>query len=186
MRFHETIKGVNLEFETDKSLFSPAKVDDGTRALLNFIDFKNDDFILDLGCGYGVVGILAAKIIGENRVVMIDKDPKAIEYSKINSKLNGVGEIKVLKSDGLENLNEIGFTKIISNPPYHVDFSIPKRFIEKGFNRLKIGGEIYMVTKRRKWYKNKIISIFGGVKIKEHKGYHIFIAEKRSNNYANK
>src|SRR6056297_2524627 len=186
MKFHESLKGVHLEFKTDNSLFSPSRIDFGTRALLNFIEFKKDDFILDLGCGYGVVGILAAKIIGENKVFMIDKDPKAIEYSKINSKLNNVRKIKILKSDDIENLNEIGFTKIISNPPYHVDFSIPKRFIEKGFNRLKIGGEIYMVTKRRKWYKNKIISIFGGVKIKEHKGYHIFIAEKRSEKYANK
>jgi len=67
----------------------------------------------------------------------------------------------------------------------HADFSVPKHFIEKGFNRLKVGGKIYMVTKRKDWYKNKFIAIFGGVKIEEFDGYFVFCAEKRSTQYAN-
>lgn len=73
----------------------------------------------------------------------------------------------------------------LSNPPYHADFSVPKEFIEKGFNRLQIGGKMYMVTKRKDWYKNKLISIFGGVKIWEIDGYYVFLAIKKQSSYAN-
>ena len=66
------------------------------------------------------------------------------------------------------------------------DFSIPKHFIEKGFNRLRIGGKMYMVTKRKDWYKNKLSAIFGGVKIYEIDGYFVFCAEKRNSKYSNK
>jgi 16S rRNA (guanine1207-N2)-methyltransferase len=86
----------------------------------------------------------------------------------------------------LDALDETGFDCILSNPPYHTDFSVAKRFIEKGFNRLKPGGRMYMVTKRKEWYKNKFISVFGGVRIYEIDGYYVFEAEKRSKNFAGK
>jgi len=59
------------------------------------------------------------------------------------------------------------------------DFSVPKRFIEDSFKKLEIGGYMYMVTKRKKWYKNKLISVFGGVQIKEKDGYFVFISQKK-------
>lgn len=58
--------------------------------------------------------------------------------------------------------------------------------MEKGFNRLKIGGKMYMVTKRKKWYKNKLIAIFGGVKIDKIDDYFVFMSIKTSHKYANK
>jgi len=61
---------------------------------------------------------------------------------------------------------------------------VAKAFIEKGFNRLKLGGRMLMVVKRREWYKNKLISVFGGVKIHEIDGYYVFEAVKKSPNYA--
>jgi len=60
---------------------------------------------------------------------------------------------------------------------------VPKLFIEKGFNRLAIGGKFYMVTKRKDWYKNKFVAIFGGVRIYEAGGYFIFEAERRTHSY---
>jgi 16S rRNA (guanine1207-N2)-methyltransferase len=60
---------------------------------------------------------------------------------------------------------------------------VAKAFIEKGFNRLKIGGKMVMVTKRKDWYKNKLSSIFGGVRIYEINGYFVFEAERRSKYY---
>lgn len=64
------IKDINLKFITNNKLFSPRNIDIGTLSMLEEIDFNNEGKILDLGCGYGVVGILAAKIIGEDKVVM--------------------------------------------------------------------------------------------------------------------
>jgi len=154
--------------------------------MLDVIDFPPTGKILDLGCGYGVVGIVAAKHTAPENVFMSDTDKIAIKYATINAKHNGVPSVNIIQSNAYENIQASGFTIIASNPPYHADFSVPKLFIEKGFNRLAIGGKFYMVTKRRDWYKNKFIAIFGGVRIHEAEGYFIFEAQKRSNSYSPK
>ena len=173
------IKGITLKFETDDKLFSPSAIDIGTITMLTQTEFQSTDKILDLGCGYGVVGILASKLIGENNVTLCDFSDDAIKLSKINADINGVPNIKIIKSNGLENIIDNDFTLILSNPPYHVDFSVPKQFIEIGFKKLTIGGKMVMVTKRKDWYKNKLTSIFGGTKVINLNGYYVFIAEKR-------
>ncbi len=178
------IKGVDLVFETIKSLFSPRAIDLGTLSMLSVVEFGENEKVLDLGCGYGVVGILAAKIVGEENVVMLDIDEEAVKLAQKNALLNGVPGVKTIQSDGFTNLDEKDFTLILCNPPYHTDFSVAKVFIEKGFNRLCIGGRMYMVTKRKKWYKNKLIAIFGGVQILEINGYYVFMAIKKSSTYA--
>jgi len=180
------IKGIDLELETSKNCFSPGKVDAATLAMLSCIEFEPGQKVLDLGCGYGVVGITAARLIGAGSVYMVDIDPEAVSYSKKNAERNGVADVHIILSDGLEALSESGFDVILSNPPYHADFSVAKKFIEKGFNRLKIGGKMLMVTKRREWYKNKFISVFGGVRIHEIDGYLVFEAERRNLSYAKK
>ena len=177
-----TIKNENLMFETDPSNFSPNNIDIGTLAMLSVTDFSPNDKVLDLGCGYGVVGILAGKLIGPQNITMCDISESAIKQAKINAKLNQVPDIDIRLSDGLQNVSDNDFTLILSNPPYHTDFSVPKHFIEVGFKKLVLGGKLIMVTKRLDWYKNKLISTFGGVQIHEINGYYVFIAEKRKDN----
>jgi len=179
------IKDVELQFETTGSLFSPRNVDMGTLAMLSVVDFEQGDKVCDLGCGYGVVGILAAKIIGAENVTMSDIDEQAVITAKKNCALNGVPEVAVIVSDGFASVGQTNFTKIICHPPYHVDFAVPKTFIEKGFNRLAMGGAIYMVTKRRDWYFNKLTAIFGNCRVWEIDGYYVFMATKKSDKYAN-
>jgi 16S rRNA (guanine1207-N2)-methyltransferase len=183
---HANVAGIELQFETEPSLFSPAKPDRGTLAMLSRIKFEPTDKVLDLGCGYGLVGIYAAKVIGGERVWMVDNDQIAIDCAAKNLALNGVEGASVVLSDGFRDLRENNFTKIICNPPYHVDFSVPKHFIEKGFNRLELGGAMYFVTKRRTWYENKLRSIFGGVRVHEIDSYFVFEAIKKSPTYANR
>jgi 16S rRNA (guanine1207-N2)-methyltransferase len=180
-----TINNVELQFQTTPGLFSPDGVDRGTLAMLSVASFSPDDRVLDLGCGYGAVSIYAAKIFGQDRVVMSDVDETCAELAKMNAALNGVGQIRTYVSDGLAGVPDKDFTLILSNPPYHADFSIPKHFIEKGFNRLAVGGKMLMVTKRKDWYQNKLRAIFGGSRLHEIDGYFVFEAEKRSVNYAN-
>lgn len=180
------ILGKQVSLETRRGLFSPEHVDRGTLAMLSHVKIASGMRIMDLGCGCGVVGIVAAKIAGEENVFMSDADPMAVETARRNAERNGVGGVQVCVSDGFRSVDASGFDLILSNPPYQTDFSVAKGFIEKGFNRLKIGGKLYMVTKRREWYKNKLISVFGGVEIHETDGYFVFIAERRSLKYANK
>lgn len=174
------IKDVDMAFETAPSIFSPNSIDNGTLAMLSVVDFLPSDKVLDLGCGYGVVGILAGKLIGEENVIMCDVSEQAVEYAAINSRINTVPNIRILLSDGYKNIADKEFTLILSNPPYHADFSVPKHFIETGFQKLVVGGKLIMVTKRLDWYKNKLTSIFGGVKVHEINGYYVFVAEKRT------
>ena len=182
-KIEQTIKDHNLTFETHPKLFSPSQADKGTLAMLEIINFTPDDKLLDLGCGYGIVGITAAKHMPPTSVYMSDISETALKYAAHNAKANNVEGIHTLNSNAYHNINETNFTIIASNPPYHADFSVPKLFIEKGFNRLAIGGKFYMVTKRKDWYKNKFIAIFGGVHIHEKNGYYIFEAERRTQNY---
>ena len=174
------IKCVAIALETDPELFSPSGVDKGTLAMLDSIDFPVNGKVLDLGCGCGVVGIVAAKLVGEANVIMCDISQKAVEISRENAERNGVGGVKIYQSDGLRDVPERDFSMILSNPPYHTDFSVAKHFIEEGFKRLIVGGRMVMVTKRLDWYKNKLTSVFGGVKVIERDGYYVFIAEKRT------
>lgn len=176
----EIVNDVKLVFETNEQVFSPSNLDKGTLLMLSYVTWKESDKVLDLGCGYGLVGILAAKKIGEIHVVMCDILKDAVELAKINAKQNHVENIRILESNGLDFIEDSDFTLILSNPPYHVDFSVPKKFIENSYKKLLFGGKLYMVTKRKEWYKNKFISVFGGVKIEEKDGYYIFIGEKRN------
>lgn len=183
---NEVINGVSLTFETTPELFSPGAIDAGTRAMLSVAEFREDDKVLDLGCGYGVVGILAAKLIGAERVTMSDSSTKAVEYAAKNAALNGVGGVRTILSGGFQNIDDKDYSLILSNPPYHEDFSIPKAFIEKGFNRLRVGGRMMMVTKRETWYKNKLTAIFGGVRVWHVDGYCVFMSVKKGMSYAGK
>ncbi len=176
----ERIDDIELKLHTEEEVFSPKGVDAGTKAMLTYVTLTKEDKVLDLGCGYGIVGIWAAKQIGSDHVTMCDINPIAVSCSKRNAFENQVEEgLTILESDGLSQVQDKDFTLILSNPPYHVDFSVPKQFIEQGFKKLKLGGKMYMVVKRKDWYKNKLTSVFGGVTIQEKDGYYIFIAEKR-------
>lgn len=182
------VLGMPIEFEPRPGVFSPEAPDAGTLALLRaaHIEPGAHEKVLDLGCGWGLVGIYCARLLGQEHVSMLDVDPLAVECARANCRLNGLDALTPIVSDAYDALDDAGFTLILSNPPYHADFSVPRRFIEKGFNRLRLGGRLMMVTKRRDWYKNKLISVFGGVRIEEADGYFVFTAVKRSPTYASK
>ena len=85
-----TIKGKKLRFDTNPHLFCPNYIDIGTLAMLSTFEFKGEERILDLGCGYGVVGILSAQFIKPQEVFMVDIDPEAVNCSARNANMNGV------------------------------------------------------------------------------------------------
>lgn len=176
----ETIMDQKLQFHTSSRLFSPEAVDKGTLAMLSEAPVSMKDKVLDLGCGYGAAGIYMGKMIGEDRIIMCDISEEAVKLAGQNAVLNGLPGIRVMLSNGLRSLPDSDFTLILSNPPYHTDFSVAKSFIKEGFLKLSMGGRMIMVTKRLDWYKNRLISVFGGVHVTEKDGYYIFTAEKRS------
>ena len=177
---------IHLKFETNDKVFSPKGIDIGTVCMLSVLELSPTDKVLDIGCGYGFVGIYISQFINPNQITMSDISKEALSLSKSNLELNGIQGVKIVKSDGLSNIEESGFSIILSNPPYHEDFSVPKKFIEDGYKKMIVGGKFYMVTKRKEWYKKKLISVFGGTKIVEINGYYVFVSEKREQRYVSK
>ena len=173
------LNGIALDLDTTPALFSPAAPDKGTLAMLNAVEITPTDKVLDLGCGCGIVGIYAAKITGARNVTMTDVLQIAADTAKHNAIKNNLPEITVLCGNAYENVQRTDYTLILSNPPYHTDFSVAKSFIEGAYKHLAAGGRMVMVTKRLDWYKNKLTSVFGGVKVIESEGYYVFISEKR-------
>ena len=169
-----------LEIETTEGLFSPRGADTGTLSMVSAVELESGQKLLDLGCGAGLVGIAAAKVLGEENVWMTDVDPAAVRCAAENAKRNGVENVHLCCGDALDAVDSSGFDWILSNPPYHADFSVAKKFIEKGFNRLKIGGWMYLVVKREAWYRNKMRAVFGGVELLERDGYLVLRAQRRA------
>ena len=169
-----------LEMSSRPGLFSPAHPDRGTLAMLSQVEFRPGQRVMDLGCGWGLVGVLAARICGPENVFMCDIDENAVAASLENARRNGAEGVTAFVSDGFRNVDAAGFDLILSNPPYQTDFAVAKSFIEKGFNRLKIGGWMYLVVKREKWYLNKMRAVFGGAKSVCADGYYIISAQRRA------
>ncbi|HIS03581.1 MAG TPA: methyltransferase [Candidatus Pullichristensenella avicola] len=176
--------GQTMAFETAPGLFSPARADRGTLAMLGVAALQPGLRVLDLGCGWGLAGVYAALVCGAQNVVMTDVDPLAAETARRNAVRNGVGEARVYVGDALQAVPDAAFDRILLNPPYQSDFSVAKKLILKSFNRLEMGGKLFLVVKRRDWYFNKLKSVFGGARAHMRDGYFVFEAERRSRSYA--
>jgi 16S rRNA (guanine1207-N2)-methyltransferase len=122
--FHKTVTlragKQRLEFRTSQELFSSHDIDTGTRALLRSIiegGYEKPKRILDLGCGYGPLGLAFKKVYTESTVHMIDRDALAIEYSRQNAKLNGLEGVEIYGSLGYDDVKGTDFDLIVSNIP---------------------------------------------------------------------
>ncbi|HMH30056.1 MAG TPA: methyltransferase [Steroidobacteraceae bacterium] len=86
---------MHLRFQTEPGLFSPQSIDEGTASLLANIEFQENDKVLDLGCGYGAMGIYAAKRLDPKQVFLVDNNPAAVECAARNAQINGVESVHI-------------------------------------------------------------------------------------------
>ena len=137
--FQTVLRGHPLTFHSTWGLFSPKEIDEGTRLLLEEIEVKPDDTILDLGCGYGPLGIaLAKETSGE--VHMVDKDFVAVQYAEENAKLNGLKNCKVYLSNGLSLVPATAqFDLIVSNLPAKPGKELYEKMLDDCLAHLKPG-----------------------------------------------
>jgi len=141
-RFNEC----KFRFLTDIGMFARFEVDTGTKFLLRNLDIDVNDTLLDLCCGYGVIGIVSAKIC--RSVVMSDVNERAMEMAKRNIKLNSVTNAKIVKSDLFENLNE-KWTIIATNPPLRAGIEFMKRLIVEAKEHLYNNSRIFIVARKK-------------------------------------
>jgi len=150
MKIVATLRNQQYIFETKPGLFSKDKIDLGTRLLIENMEIKNGDTVVDLGCGYGPIGIVAANLAPEGRVYLVDIDIRALKYAKINAEINSTKNVEILASDGFEKIPpEINFDVVLSNPPSHMPKETIIEFIENSKMRLRENGKLYFVTVKR-------------------------------------
>lgn len=102
--FRETLRGTALTFRSTWGLFSPEHIDDGTRLLLENVSVQPTDTILDVGCGYGAIGLTLVRLVPCGRVHLIDKDFVAVEYAKRNARENDIANVDVYLSNGFSRI----------------------------------------------------------------------------------
>jgi len=143
-----TYRGVALTFQTDAGVFSKGEVDTGTRLLLEALPEEMSGEILDLGCGWGVIGISIAKKWPGTRVTMADVNTRALDLSRENAKRNGA-EVTCVESDGMAELAEKTFDTVVTNPPIRAGKQVIYRMFADAAARLKPGGALYLVIRKQ-------------------------------------
>ena len=143
--FNISINGNNFTFNTDNGVFSKGELDFGTNLLIkNVLKFVSGD-ILDLGCGYGAIGIILGKV-NNCTVTMSDVNKRALHLTKMNAKKNNVS-VNVIESDGYENINN-KFDYVISNPPIRVGKKILYKLLLDSKDHLKENGKLIIVVRK--------------------------------------
>jgi len=129
-----------MQFSTTWGLFSPRAIDEGSRLMLEHIKVNKDDDCLDIGCGYGPLGLTLAKLAPDGKTTLIDKDFVAIEYTEKNIELNRLNNCETFLSNGLNQVGKRKFNLIVSNIPAKVGNELLSLFMIDALNHLEPGG----------------------------------------------
>lgn len=139
--------GKKYSFDVGNTLFSTFNLDHGTDILLRSITSNNPKNILDLGCGYGALGIILARVNPQAKVMLVDRDLLAVRYTKYNIVKNNISNASVVGSLGMEAIQEKTFDLIVSNIPAKIgDDAITKEFILDPYKQLNPNGEYWIVV----------------------------------------
>lgn len=156
-----------LSLKTRWGVFSPRAIDDGTVLFMKHLNIDTDDKCLDLGCGYGPIGLSVAKVCTSGEVHMVDKDFVAVELSNANAKLNNITNAKAYLSDAFSAVDKKEyFDQILSNVPAKVGREQLSIILYDAYDALKPGGKITFVTINglRHFIKDNFKSVFGNYK----------------------
>lgn len=178
-----TLRGEKFRFKTDAGVFSKGEVDFGSRLLIEaFVDSPIDGPILDVGCGYGPIGMAIAKAIPHKEVHLVDVNTRALELAGKNTELNEVANVHIYESDGLSAVEEKNFSAILTNPPIRAGKETIFRFYEEAYEKLSSGGALWVVIQKKQGAPSteaKLMELFGDVRTADKKkGYFIFEARK--------
>ena len=171
-----------FSFTSDNGVFSKSEVDYGSYAFLKTLEHAElGNKILDVGCGYGVLGIIIKKLKPASQLTMVDINPRAIELAKINA-INNEVEVNIKESDCYKEINDHDYTDIITNPPIRAGKEIIYRIFEEAYEHLMPGGNLWVVIRKQHGAlsaQKRIGIVFGNCEIiNKEKGYFILNARK--------
>ncbi|MGB2822789.1 MAG: methyltransferase [Phycisphaerae bacterium] len=179
--FHATLRGRPMRFHSTWGLFSPRGIDSGSFLLVKHIDLREDDVTLDLGCGYGAIGLAVAAATPAGRVHLVDKDFVAVEFARKNARLNGLDNCEVYLSNAFSEVGEAGFDNIVANLPANVGREMLYIILAGAHEHLKCGGQLAVVTVSglRAFIKRNFEQVFGNyTKLKQGRHHTVALAVK--------
>ena len=176
-----SMRNTPLTLHSTWGIFSPREIDEGTELLLKYIEIKETDDCLDLGCGYGPIGLTLAKLAPQGHTTLVDRDFIAIEYAQKNIEINSITNAEALLSNGFDQIRDKQFDIVVSNIPAKVGNEMLSLFLHDTWQQLRPGGRIYIVTINglRQYMKRNFKDIFGNYKkYKQGKNYTVAMATK--------
>ncbi len=174
--------GERYDIRSLPGIFSYDRLDDGTRLLLETMPDPAGARVLDAGCGYGLLGLVAARR-GARRVDMLDASTLAVAAARANVTAAGLQRVEVLLSDGLAAVAGRVYDMALSNPPFHagktIDDRVARGFIANTYNLLAPDGRLVLVANRFLPYEAAIRVRYGHVEtLAVSRGYHVLSALK--------
>ncbi len=174
---HDRLRGFDLQLRTQPGVFSANAVDTGSRLLIEAMRVSPTARVLDLGCGYGVIGIVAAKLAVRGHAVLVDSDVRATRLSEENLALNGVSNAAVILGDGIQDLPpKSRFDVVASNPPTHSGREVLNDFVSGAYKVLRPRGRLYMVVNRLLSLRREVEAVFGNVEVAARAGGYIVVS----------
>ena len=174
----KTISNIKLHFYTGSGVFSKNEIDYGTCQLIDAIlsNFDGAGTVLDMGCGYGPIGIFIAARFKDSHVEMADVNERAIELSLRNIDSNNIKNAEAIVSDGFSSISRM-YDAVVTNPPIRAGKKTVFSFYEGAFEHLKENGKFYCVIQRKQGAESsqkKLKELFGNCEIINRKsGYRI-------------
>ncbi|WML50301.1 class I SAM-dependent methyltransferase [Neobacillus sp. PS3-34] len=178
-----TLLNSQFRFKTDNGVFSKKEVDFGSRLLIETFQLPDiDGKILDVGCGYGPIGLSLAKHYVPRVVHMVDVNERAMELAKENAGINHISNVVIYESDRLFGVKEKDFAAILTNPPIRAGKKVVHEIFEQSYEHLLPGGELWVVIQKKQGAPSaveKLSEMFAEVEIVDkEKGYFIIKAKK--------
>ena len=140
-------RGCGLNFMTDAGVFSKGELDAGSRLLLDALPVLDGD-VLDIGCGWGAIGVAVARANRAARVTMVDVNRRALDLCRQNCQRNGV-TAEILESDGMAQVMGRTFDAIVTNPPIRAGKQVIYRMFADAAVSLNAGGALYLVIRKQ-------------------------------------
>ncbi len=178
------LRNKDFMFTSDSGVFSKKEVDFGSRLLIDsFEEPEVEGGILDIGCGYGPIGLSLASDFKDRIIHMIDVNERAVELSNENAEQNGITNVKIYQSDLFSNVDSAQtFASILTNPPIRAGKKVVHAIFEKSAEHLKASGELWIVIQKKQGAPSaieKLEELFDEVSVvQKKKGYYIIKAKK--------
>jgi len=181
--FALTLRGHQVRLITEAGVFSRQRVDPGTRLLIEHMEVNSTDRFLDLGCGYGVVGIVAAILAPQGHITLVDINERAVQLARANLRANNIENAAVYCGDGFSPLPDQTFDVIALNPPIRAGLKVVHRLIEESRDHLTPAGCFYLVGRTKQGVvrlAQKMSLVFGDAgELGKRGGYRLYRAPQR-------